>query len=148
MKTFVKHPINSGKYIDAQGNSFALFEIINGVNVSTNHPIITGETEEAVASQEGLSLKNKDIPAAPKSVPKMVTPRQLRLALLKSGVSLTNISNAIDNIPDAATKAGALIEWEYANVFERNHPLIVSLGGQLGLTSKQIDSLFILANTL
>lgn len=77
-----------------------------------------------------------------------VTPRQLRLAIIKNGISLSQIDNLIEAIPDEKVKEAVKIEWEYAIEFERNHEFIDQFGKALGLTNEQIDDIFKLAYTL
>ena len=45
-------------------------------------------------------------------------------------------------LPDAADRAVAEIEWEYASQFERDHPLIEQVGIALGLSPEQIDTMW------
>lgn len=84
--------------------------------------------------------------AAPLPVPAMVTMRQARLALLQNSM-LTQVNTAVANMPGAAGDA-ARIEWEFSSTVERNHPLVQSVTGALGLTESQLDDLFRLAATL
>lgn len=79
------------------------------------------------------------------SVP--ITAKQIRLALLGAGVSLDMIESAINELPEPS-RSYAKVTWEYATIFEREHPMIEGLGTQLGLTSEQIDGLFIEASKL
>jgi uncharacterized protein YlzI (FlbEa/FlbD family) len=81
------------------------------------------------------------------TVPKIVTPRQIRIALIASGISLDTIENAIAALPEP-NKSIAKVTWEYSVEFQRNNPLIASMGPVLGLTESQIDQLFIFAATL
>lgn len=98
-------------------------------------------------SQEALdaALATYD-PTAPLPAPEVVTMRQARLALLKSGM-LAQVNTAVANMPGAAGDA-ARIEWEFSSTVERNRPLVQSLIGALGLTESQLDDLFRLAATL
>ena len=75
-------------------------------------------------------------------VPKSVSMRQARLALLQSKL--------LDSVESAVTAAGrsAQIEWEFASDVRRDWPLLISLASQLGLTSTQVDDLFIAAANL
>lgn len=92
--------------------------------------------EEIIAEFDRLSAAV--VPEAPQSV----TPRQARLALLQAGL-LDQVQAAVD-AAGGATK----ITWEFATTIERNSPLIETLGGSLGLTSEQVDTLFRFASTL
>ena len=75
--------------------------------------------------------------------PKVVTMRQARLALLQGGL-LQTVQDAIANGTDEAMK----IEWEYATEVRRDWAILIALTTELGLTSLQLDDLFILADTL
>lgn len=79
-------------------------------------------------------------------VPQVVTMRQARLALLGAGL-LPQVDAAIAALP-SPQKEAALIEWEYSQEVQRNKPFVQALGASLGLTSDQLDDLFLLASTL
>jgi hypothetical protein len=76
------------------------------------------------------------------TIPKVVTIRQAKLALLQS--------NLLDDVEAAMTQAGRAtqIEWEYATEFERDWPALTAMQPLLGLTDTQIDDLFKLASGL
>lgn len=78
----------------------------------------------------------------------VVTPAQLRLALLETGVDLEAIDTAIAGISDIKQKKQSEILWNYANEVQRNHPMISSFGNMLGLTEEQIDFIFSIAKTI
>jgi len=75
------------------------------------------------------------------TIPKVVTIRQAKLALLQAEL-LDNIEAAMTQA-DRATK----IEWEYAIEFRRDWPALLAMQPLLGLTDEQIDDLFKLAAT-
>jgi hypothetical protein len=79
-------------------------------------------------------------------VPFEVTMRQARLALFGAGL-LGGVQAAIDALSEP-TKTAAQIEWDYSNTLQRTNPFVATLGGALGLTSAQIDDLFIAAEKL
>lgn len=68
------------------------------------------------------------------SVPSIVSMRQARLALYETG-KLDDVELLVQENPVAK------IEWEYATVVERNHPLVK----MLNMTEEELDSLFLLA---
>lgn len=71
---------------------------------------------------------------------------QLRLALLGLGFTGADVEAKIASMPaSAAAREAARIEWEYATVFPRHHPLIDIIGGALGLTEAQIDNAWLAA---
>ena len=79
-------------------------------------------------------------------VPASVTMRQARLALLQAG-KLTVVDAAIASLADPQ-KSEAQIEWEYASDVQRNSGLLESLSTALGMSSSDLDALFILADSL
>lgn len=73
------------------------------------------------------------------SIPTSVTPRQARLALLDYGL--------LDEVEAMAAGDREFHIWfEYSLTIERYHPKVESIGASFGLTSDQIDQLFIAAS--
>jgi hypothetical protein len=84
-------------------------------------------------------------PAAP-VVPVQVTMRQARLALLAHNM-LSQIDTAIASLP-SPQKEEAQIEWDYSSTVVRDRELVVMIGQALGLSSSDLDALFIEAAEL
>lgn len=82
-------------------------------------------------------------------VPSYVTPRQIRIALIMSGNQsiLDSIPTVIASLPEP-NRSIATITWEYSNEVFRNNPLLNLLAPALGVTSEDLDNLFILAKTI
>ena len=76
-----------------------------------------------------------------------LSPRQIRLALVLGGVSLSDIDANLDLLPEP-TKSLAKISWEYSIEFFRDDPLVDSVAGLLGWTSEQTDQLWEFGATL
>jgi hypothetical protein len=95
---------------------------------------------------EAPTSEEREVVAAPEPIPD-VTPRQIRQALILSGISLQDIDNALATLPEP-TKSLAMTEWEYSIAFQRNRPLVASVGQMLGWTSEQLDDLWLMAATL
>lgn len=94
---------------------------------------------------ETFSATEPEVGAVP-DVPRAVTMRQARLALLGAGM-LDAVNTAVANMPGDAGVA-ARIEWEYSQEVQRDKELVLALAPLLGLTSEQLDALFITAATL
>jgi len=105
----------------------------------------TLEAAEAFAAGEEIVTEERAELAAP--VPEEVTPRQIRQALILSGVSLEQIEQALDTLSEP-TKSLAKTEWEYSIAFQRSRPLVAQVGQMLGWTSTQLDDLWRFASTL
>jgi len=85
-------------------------------------------------------------PPIPEPVPSAVAMRQARLALLSVGI-LDDVEIAIGNLP-SPQKEAARIEWEYSNEVQRYNGFVAQLGPALGMSSEQLDALFIAAGKL
>ena len=106
-------------------------------------PFVTEVVEEIrpyvaleVAARVDLYIKNA-------TMPKSVTARQCRLALLQIG-KLSMVKDAIENGTDEALK----IEWEYATKVSRNWNSLIELTTALGISKDELDDLFILAGSI
>jgi hypothetical protein len=93
---------------------------------------------------EGISWAEGELTA---SSIKSVTPRQMRVALVMSGISIESIDSMIAAL-DEPTKSITKITWEYSTMFERDNPVLNAMAPLLGLTPTQVDDLFTLAATL
>jgi hypothetical protein len=76
-----------------------------------------------------------EVPVDP--VPKVVTMRQARLALLGAGL-LAQVNTAVANMPGVEGDA-ARIEWEYAQEVRRDSSLVAGLAAALGLTDEALE---------
>jgi hypothetical protein len=88
--------------------------------------------------------KQQRLPKPPNSC----SPRQLRIALIQSGISISTVESQLNAISDPVQREIALVEWEYSLEIQREHPLVSSIATALSLSDSQIDDIFILANTL
>lgn len=79
-------------------------------------------------------------------VPAKVSMAQARLALLAAG-HLAEVDAAIASLT-SPQKEQATIQWEYSSIVERYSPLVLQLGGALGLGDAQMDALFVAAALL
>lgn len=71
--------------------------------------------------------------------PDTITPRQLRLWLLSRGVTSSMVENAIAALPSPQRET-AMVEWEYALDFRRDHPLVQQLGAMLGFDDAMMEN--------
>ena len=110
--------------------SYPLGTIEVGLPPSINHTYISGQWVEVEPEVY---------------IPSIVTMRQARLALLESN-KLHLVQPAIDSLP-SPQKEAAQIEWEYSAEVHRNKEFVQLLGAALGLTSEDLDNLFLLAST-
>jgi hypothetical protein len=77
------------------------------------------------------------------AVPESVSARQIRLWILRQGISLAAVDAAIDAIPDQLQRDSVRVEWDCAPYVERTHPMLIPLAAALGLTEQQVDQAFI-----
>jgi len=137
-------PIENGIEITEEEYQAALDGIVNGKIISVESGIFS-----IIDPPEPEPESTDTEPELPESKPTPpITARQLRLCLVLNGISLDLVESAIDSIEDKTEREVARIEWEYATVFERSHPLIEQIGTSLGLTTEQIDEMWQEAITL
>lgn len=74
-----------------------------------------------------------------------LTRRRLRLGLLSIGIRSADIEAVIAAIPDAEAREWAMIEWQDASEYERDHPLIADAMAALDLPAEQVDTLWLWA---
>lgn len=114
------------------------------------YPVVPTDPPEVTSSQraieappafvDGAWRQQWAITAAP--VPDVITPRQCRIMLAQHGL-LSQVEAAVASM-DEATR----ITWEYAIEFQRNDPLLLAVAEGLGLSSEQLDAMFIAAAAL
>ncbi len=74
-------------------------------------------------------------------VPQSITPLQSKLQLLKLGL--------LDEVEALVTgDRSAQLYWEYASVVERDNAVLLLMANSIGLTSEQVDEMFIAASKL
>lgn len=104
-------------------------------------------TDILSALGDGWANESVDLPVE-RSVPSSVSARQIRLWLVRHGVSLAQVDAAIDAIPDVQAREEARVEWGHAPYVERAHPMLVPLAAALGLDESQVDEAFRQAATI
>jgi hypothetical protein len=81
-------------------------------------------------------------------VPDQVSARQIRLWLVRNGISMGTIDDAIASISDQLTRDTVRVEWDYAPYVERSHPWLVPMAAALGLDDAAVDKAFREASSL
>lgn len=144
------HDVRSSvvRRLTACGNPEALHEsalIAAGLLPEVRDTLGAGQGYGApLVEGQAVRLPAVDLPPpGPPPVPDQVTMRQARLALLGAGL-LDDVTAAIDALPEP-TRTAARIEWEYSTSVQRHRGLVQQLGSALGMTSEQLDALFIAA---
>ncbi len=79
-------------------------------------------------------------------IPQTAKNMRFRLALIKSGISLKAINDAINLLPDGVQKEQIQTLWEFADFFERTDATFISMAQSLGITNEQLDNFFIISN--
>jgi len=115
----------------------------DGLELLPAEPEITEQVRPytPMATEEVTSQVDSYIYTA--TLPKVITMRQARLALLNAGL-LATVSDAISAGTDEALK----IEWDYATEVKRDWASLEAIATSLGMTSEQLDELFIAGSKL
>jgi hypothetical protein len=105
--------------------------------------VLLGEEETAQYFLENPIPEN---PPPVKEVPAEIPLWAFRSSLLLNGLE-GQVMTLINSLQEPQ-KSVATIQWEYGNFIVRNHPIIISLSSALGLTSNQVDDIFITGSLL
>lgn len=73
-----------------------------------------------------------------------LTARQLRLGLVRNGLSLSAVQSQIDLLP-LPDRDEAQIYWEYSNEIQWNHPMTQALIGMAGIPVELATSIWMIA---
>lgn len=101
--------------------------------------IIDNKVVETATPEEIAESKRSLIPHTAKNM-------KFRLALIKSGVSIKQIEQGIEAMPDSPQKEQIKTLWDFADFFERSDKTLCAMAQNFGITSEQLDNLFILSN--
>lgn len=93
---------------------------------------------------EGLTWVQNQI--APSSVA-AVTPRQIKLALIRTGKPLADIENFIKALPEP-TASEVFIWWSESKEFFRDNEVLNQMAPLMGFSQQDLDNLFLYASTL
>ena len=99
---------------------------------------------------DGETFVNPPEPEPPVYVPPppvfpKLTRRQLRLGLLNIGITADIVEAQLNAIADPMDRAAAMIEWQDASSYERDHPVLVQVAAALNLPTEQVDALWMWA---
>lgn len=86
-------------------------------------------------------------PVVVPGVPQVVTARQAWQALILAGL-IDQVQPAIDAVPDPVQRRLLDAEWNKSQEFHRTRPTLIALATAIGLTSEQLDNLFLQASQI
>lgn len=113
------------------------------MNTTTYIGVIDGMHTWEVRDESGTLIGVNQRADEAVVVPSSVSARQIRLWLLRQGISLAAVDAAIDAIPDQLQRDSVRVEWDYSGYVERTHPFLVPLAAALGLSEQQVDQAFV-----
>ena len=125
---------NNGKverfesYLSAPDDPYGANPVIRvWMNQNPDFPVHPYVPPEAADPRDGMPL---------------LTARQFRLGLVNAGLTPSQVTAAIEAMPEGMAKEKAKIEWEYATTFKRTHPLIGTIAAAMGLAEDHVDSMW------
>jgi len=128
--------ISDGVVRDINPHRFNGGEIVHLEDTLVRIDATDAQIAEWVGVQNCNPVELGAVEAREYEVPKVLTPRQARLALLGAGL--------LDDIELMISTNQALgIWWEYSLDIRRDHPELIAAAQSLNLTEAQIDQLFI-----
>ena len=105
------------------------------------------ETGRSYSVSNGTVQITRAWQALPTAIPQNVTNAQARYVLMQTPSPINQGKTLFDDVDAAVTAGGGIdkMAWEYSNNISRNSTLVASMAGALGMTSTQVDALFIAA---
>jgi hypothetical protein len=76
-------------------------------------------------------------------IPWAISNADLRRQLVANGINPALILAYLNGLEEGAAKWAAIADWEYANYFERSHPMLNALAPAFGLTTEAVDAMFL-----
>ena len=121
-----------------------MYRYSNAENTIITDGTVFIPTDPANSDYARLVAANTEIaPYEPPALPVApITRRQLRLWLVRNGVTTLQVETVIAAIQPDQAREEAWIEWQDASSYERANPLVVQVGQALGLTDAQMDDAF------
>lgn len=107
---------------------------------------VEAPVQDGFYAVEGAPVNNKqtwELIEIPKEVPQSITPRQLRMQLTREG-----LRSQVESIIQASTDYDLKDWYEYSTDFRRDNPILLAFANSLGLTSDNLDDMFIKASKL
>lgn len=120
------------------------------VFINTENDLVTIKYESELSEAETLAISdivNAHVVPQKSNVPEFVTRRQMKLALVRSGIALETIEGFINQLPEPQ-KTETKIWWNDSQNFIRDNAVLNQMAPLLHLTPTQVDQLFIYAATL
>jgi len=129
---------------DEAGNSVSIGTVVaDPLPAGLAAVALTDSAADDLLSGAGVwDAATRSVQPAAAAVPSTVSARQIRLWLVRHGVSLAAVDAAIDAIPDAQAREECRVEWDFAPWVERSHPMLIPLAAGLGLSESQVDDAF------
>ncbi len=101
----------------------------------------TKELYEGATEEDIIAFNNK-------KVPQIVTNLQLRIALIRKGFNIEDITNYIKSMPEDSNKKEIIELWEKSTTMKRTDDILVGMSFMLGFTEETLNELFIVASTV
>jgi len=135
-------------YVEAQGEIRELPDDLVAAWLAAENPKASQWTLLPPRPSEDAAWNGSEWVVPLPAIPASVSSRQIRLWLIRHGVSLAAVDAAIDAIPDPLQRDSVRVEWDYAPYVERSHPMLVPLAASLGLSEAQVDQAFLEAASI
>lgn len=110
------------------------------INVQTGERSERPYTAEEEAAADAMVVAPSTDPA---DFP--LTARQLRLGLIRHGITLSTVQAAISAIGDGQQRDEAQVYWEFSTVINWSHPMTQALIALVGITTEDAAAMWMAA---
>ncbi len=141
----IAYEIKTNSVWTGASRAVALDEGLPAGWVRADAPPAVSDGQSAIFAGDGWIVADEEPPEIV-WVPAEVTMRQAQRALLDAGL-LDAVEAAINALPEPPRRA-AKIDWEMSSTMRRDSQFVQLLSPALGMTSAQLDALFVAASKL
>jgi hypothetical protein len=143
--------------LNTEGDVLGIYNVESFININTalvaDWILVDVTDNDVLLINQGYRYINDFWIAPPPIEPVIIVPQtiskmKLRMQLILSGIPLASIYAAIEQIPDSVQKEIVYTKWEHAVTFDRTDETLNAMAQMLGMTQKQLDTIFIEGNKL
>jgi hypothetical protein len=149
METFYIFLKSTGAFIGTRGTApetdsgetgvLETTETLTALTACIIPKLVKGQIVEG-ATAEQIEAHNRA------SVPSPISKMRFFLQLLNLGITRQMVYDLVNAIPDEKLREMVLIKLDYSQEFDRTDPHLIMMAENFGMTSEQLDQLFIAGN--
>ncbi len=139
----VRHPLSIIKWSDEELAVIGLYKVQDADPIPEGKVLVGRNIQLIDGRPKYVNLLGDPVVQGPGNFD--LTARQLRLGLVRNGISLAAVQAMIDGIEDPMIRDEAQIYWEYSSHVNWDHPMTQTLMGMLGIPQENMAYMWMMA---